>query len=208
MGFKTINEPTSEPIPIAECRLHLRVDDDLTSETALDEAEDADILLKLGAAREYCEGVLGVYLAPRLVEQTLDRFPCGAIILEAGPVRLIDSIEYPLAEDGTPTEIDPLVFSLNDYVKPARVDLAFETNWPTDARAGTNAVRVRYVVGYGTINDSPPDVLAVPKDIRAAMLLILGHLYDNREESTAAALQSIPLGVHALLSLKRVNRGV
>lgn len=209
MGFKTIIAPTVEPIPVADCRQHLRLDldGDLASETDVDEAEDALILDKLGAAREYAEGVLGLYLAPRTVEITFERFPCrNWIELQGSPVRQIESVEY-IDEDGAPVELDPLLYSFNDYVTPARLDLTYQSAWP-EMRGGPNALRVMYVVGYGTISDSPPDTLQLPRDLRAALLLLLGHLYENREDSSAVALEKIPLGVHALLSLKRETLGV
>lgn len=210
MGFKTIVQPSVEPLTIDEARLHLRTDDDLTSETELDEAEDTEIMQMVSAAREHAEKLTGLYLAPRTVEQTLDRFPvCDkAIQLQAQPWRGLDSIEYTLQADGSMVPVDDAVFVIDDYVQPARVRLKFEQQWPQDARCDTNAVRVRYVVGYGTIANTPPDVLPLPADIRSAMLLIVGHLYENREETTALALESLPFGVMTLLGLNRENLGV
>lgn len=44
----------------------------------------------------------------------------------------------------------------------------------------------------------------VPEDIRAAILLLIGHLYENREAGAERALSEIPFGVKALLSMDRV----
>lgn len=44
----------------------------------------------------------------------------------------------------------------------------------------------------------------VPEDIRAAILLLIGHLYENREAGAERALSEIPFGVKALLDLNRV----
>lgn len=165
------------------------------------------ILDKLGAAREYAEGVTGLFLAVRTVEKTFDRFPyCRSLVLDGSPVRSIESIEY-VDADGVEQELDPLLYTFNDYVTPPRIDLNFEQSWP-DMRCGPNAVKVRYVVGYGTIADTPVDVLALPKDVRAAMLLTMAHFLENKEDSAPVALESIPNGTHALLHLKRENLGV
>jgi hypothetical protein len=37
------------------------------------------------------------------------------------------------------------------------------------------------------------------------MLLIIGHLYENRENTVEANLRTIPLGAKALLQIDRVN---
>lgn len=39
----------------------------------------------------------------------------------------------------------------------------------------------------------------IPKTIIAAMLLIIGHLYENREQTTALSLKTLPLGVENFL---------
>lgn len=210
MGFKTITAPTVEPIPIADCRQHLRLDldGDLASETDVDEAEDALILGYLGAAREFAEGVLGVYLAPRTVEFTLDSFPCRRWFpLEPGPIRTIEAITY-VDADGIEQDLLSSDFVIDDYKTPTTVVSARTAPpWPA-VRCAPNAVKVLAIVGYGSISDTPPDVLPLPKDIRAALLLILAHLYENREDSTAVAMETIPNGALTMLGLKRENRGV
>lgn len=57
----------------------------------------------------------------------------------------------------------------------------------------------------------PPEALAmvVNAPIRAAVLLILGHLYANRENTvTGVSVQALPMGAHALLWPYRVGLGV
>ena len=67
--------------------------------------------------------------------------------------------------------------------------------WPA-ITAATNAVKIRYLAGYDIDSDGGE---ALPKMIRAAVLLVVGHLYANREASTEVALTHIPLGVESLL---------
>ena len=61
------------------------------------------------------------------------------------------------------------------------------------------------LAGYGADSDGGE---ALPKVIRAAMLLVIGHLYEHRSENTEVALQSLPLGVGALLRPRRVRLGM
>jgi len=56
---------------------------------------------------------------------------------------------------------------------------------------------VTFVSGYGA-------AAAVPKAIKQALLLLIGHLYENREAVTTANLNELPMAVNALLYPYRV----
>lgn len=45
----------------------------------------------------------------------------------------------------------------------------------------------------------------LPERIKQSMLLIIGHLYEHREENTETVLQQIPMGAAALLSMDKVQ---
>jgi uncharacterized phiE125 gp8 family phage protein len=68
------------------------------------------------------------------------------------------------------------VYDVDLVSEPARITLKAGQNWPTTYQ-GPNAVRVRYVAGYGTT------AAAVPQPIRNWMLLHVAHFYRNRELS-------------------------
>jgi len=50
--------------------------------------------------------------------------------------------------------------------------------------------------------------IVVDDVVKAAILLMLGHLYSNRQEVQAGAAVQIPMGVHSLLYPFRVGLGV
>lgn len=64
----------------------------------------------------------------------------------------------------------------------------------------------------GLMEEPPPDwadPILVNAPIRAAVLLILGHLYSNRENSlVGVSAQELPMGAHSLLWPYRVGLGV
>ena len=73
--------------------------------------------------------------------------------------------------------------------------------WPSVTLAAANGVRVRYVAGYGAAGSN------VPQAIRQAILLVIGSLYENREDVLVAQGVSIgvlPFGVVALLAPYRI----
>lgn len=223
IGWKTLAGPDEEPISIEEARAHIEAQpyatgdsdsDDLVdgAASAVDAADDAMIQGWIVAAREFCEDFLGLSLALRSIEAALDSFPnedddgTTAIELPMGPVQQIIQITY--SGDGSTggSATDGGVLSeeryvLDDYRMPNR--LIPTGAWPTVS--GTNAVKIRYLAGYG--EDTDFGGVPLPGVIRAAMLLILGHLYQHREENTDDALTSLPLGVESLLRPRRVRMG-
>lgn len=58
--------------------------------------------------------------------------------------------------------------------------------------------------------DEVPEALpmVVNAAVRAAILLILGHLYANREDVVSTAVNKLPMGAHSLLYPHRVGLGV
>ncbi len=95
--------------------------------------------------------------------------------------------------------IDPADYVLDVYSTPARLLPAYGVSWPS-ARNATNSVRVRYVTGYNLPDDSPI-AYSLPPLARIGMLLMLGHLFENREGVSAGTVMEIPLGVKANLDL-------
>jgi len=78
--------------------------------------------------------------------------------------------------------------------EPGRIYLAYGKSWPGDTLRPASGVCVTYIAGYGAASD-------VPKKIKQAMLLLIGHLYENREavQTTGLNIAEVPLGVGAIL---------
>lgn len=192
-----------EWIDLEDARAHLRVD---TYGSPAVSDDDAWITAQIPAAREYCERELGRALAPRTMEIATNAFPGVAVDTAAGaafplpfgPVTEIVSVKYD-DTNGDEQTVDPATYVLDSYANPSRLCLAYGATWPT-ARSALNSVRVRYVTGYELAAGSPP-VPVLPKTARAAMLLMLGHLYENREATGVDKLIELPLGVRALLEM-------
>ncbi len=71
--------------------------------------------------------------------------------------------------------------------------MGFGQSWP-GARSGEPVV-VRYVAGYGVAGD-------VPALLKRAMLLLIGHWYENREAVVVASgtvATALPLAVDSIL---------
>jgi len=84
--------------------------------------------------------------------------------------------------------------------EPGRVALNYSAAWPSTTLRPVNGVCVIFVAGYG-------DAAAnVPQYIKSAILLLIGHWYENREGAAipSAIPKEIPFGVEALLWKERV----
>lgn len=107
----------------------------------------------------------------------------------------VDTVKY-LDTDGTLQTLDSSLWRAFGIGGRGQVAPAFGTAWPA-TRWELEAVRIQYRAGYG------PEATDVPAPIRHAVLLLIGHLYENREAEvvgTRAAAIELPTGVNALLS--------
>jgi uncharacterized phiE125 gp8 family phage protein len=185
MTLKLITAPATEPITIAEAKLHLRVDstDDDTLITAL-----------IVAARQGAEHITGRALMPQTWELALDEFE-DIIRLRKAPLTSITSIKY-LDTAGVLQTLTTSDYLLDDHSEPARVMPAYGASWPS-TRDQANAVLVRFAAGYA-------NAVTVPQEIKSWMLLRIGMLYENRESVAAGVtLAEVPY-VDCLLDAYRI----
>ena len=173
MSLTLVTPPAVEPLSLAEVKSHLRV-----SHTD----DDAMIQLYIQAARSYIDGedgFLGRGLVTQTWQLTIDEFPTDEIKIPLPPLQSIVNITY-----DDPDGVSQTV-SADDYY----VDVAKEpgwvvpiADWPTPLDA-INAVRVLFTAGYAPNDDSPTDLTAnVPASIKAGMLLMIGSMYEQRED--------------------------
>jgi len=191
MGYKIITVVTAEPVTTTEAKAHLRI-------ASTDTAEDASIGALITTAREYCEGYTRRALAEQTIEMYLDGFPWKyEIELARPPLQSVTSVKYK-DSDGTETTMTADV----DYIVDAdsnvgRIVLPYGKLWPSFTPYTVNPIKIRYVAGYNASN-------LIPKTIKQAMLLLIGHWYLNRE-ATGKVEGEIGFAVKTLLSLHKVR---
>ena len=189
MKFKVITPVAIEPVSLAEARLQLKLTAD--DDTSL----DALITGLCTTAREYAEHYTGRALAPVTLEAALDAFP-GAIDLPMPPVSGVTSIKY-TDTTGVEQTLPTGQYALSTYGDSRMVFPAYGATWPATQDV-QDAVRVQFEAGYAI----------APKAVKAAILLIVGHLYENRQEvvvspGSTMGLQ-IPMGAMSLLDTIKV----
>lgn len=106
----------------------------------------------------------------------LDRFPCGPVIeLPLPPLQSVSSVQY-IDSDGTTQTLSSSLYHVSTSRERGRVQLNDGETWPDIKTQRLDAVSITMAVGYGASRAS------VPAPIRHAMLLMIGHWYNQRED--------------------------
>lgn len=168
MDLRLITAPDAEPVTLAEAKAHLRVDHD---------AEDMLIAAWIEAARMSVEASTGRALMPQTWEMRLAAFLADAIELPSPPLIAVLSVATVDAA-GTITGLHPATYQViapaGPMAQPGAIRPAAGECWPGTVAGVAGAVRVQYQAGYA-------NAAAVPAPLRAAILLLVGDLYENRE---------------------------
>lgn len=187
LDLSLITPPATEPVSLAEAKLHCRVDS---------AAEDTLITALITAARQHVEEITSRALITQTWELRLDAWP-RLLYLPRPPLLSITSVSYTNDANNT-TVLSAAAYALRIGTEPGCVlfDGALLPNNVTLANLA--AVKVRYTAGYGAAAS------AVPKPLFQALLLLIGHWYANREAVAAGNLGPLPLAVDSLLAPFRV----
>lgn len=200
MPLILITPPATEPVSIIEAKEFLRV---------TDTDQDNVITALIAASRMNAEE----WLARSLIDQTwdlyLDSFPDAttdqAIQIPRPPLIEVISVKYDDAA-GVEQTIDPSAYYVDLASQPGWVVPISSTSWPATLDA-INSVRIRFRAGY--LDNSSPPVANVPKDIRSAILLNLGTMFEHREQVVVGTVSAqLPWGVENLLRPHRVALGM
>ncbi len=199
--------PTLEPVALDLAKWHLHV-------TFNDDDQLIGFLIQV--AREIVEMETGLCLYTQSWQQVMDRFPNlnrqeywpeqgypqGAIMLQRWPVQSITSIVWN-GQDGSTNTVSSADYSADLTGRPARVTPNYNKFWPamgSVALVPQAGVQVNFTAGY-----TSPSLC--PALARHCILLLLGHLYMNREsvvlDNRIAAIQ-VPDTAQRMLDLLRL----
>jgi uncharacterized phiE125 gp8 family phage protein len=163
-----------EPISLSELKSHLRVD-----------CSDEDELLTalITAGREHIEDITHRTLLTQTWDYSLSAWPSVDYIkLPGGNLQSVTSVKWK-DDDGTETTLtlttDYLVETNGEGI--GRIVLPYGESWPSGTLYPSNPITIRYVAGWTT-------AALVPYKIKAALLMICGDLYENREAQSQTTL--------------------
>lgn len=173
---RLVSPPAEMPVSLADAKQHLRVS----------HGED-DVLITglIAAAVSHLDGWTGI-LGRALVTQTWSQgFAAFAprLDLPVGPVASVASLQY-INEAGTLQTVPAPLYDVLEDARGAYILLKSGEIWPASNPLAAVPVVATYVAGTPAAQ--------VPPAIRAALLLMIGDLYANRE-STATAAAAVPM---------------
>lgn len=198
-ALKVIERPDIGPVSLEDMKVHLRVDHD-----------DEDTLIEslTMAAGQWVEQRTGRTLVETTLEVSFDSYPCGVYLELPGPP-IIDVVSFA----HTDSDGESQTIAEDQYVLDASSDLvsrlipAYNVSWPA-TRYQPSSLRVRYRAGYARAG-SPDERDLIPASLLAAVKLLVGHLYKNREAVTSERqITEVPMTVEALCAPNSVNLGL
>jgi len=189
-SIQLITPPATEPLSIGWVKTRLRIPDS---------NDDLDLLEMIKAAREECEKSTSRALITQTWKITLGHFPFlhfhdqvfsdanhwnhryrshhghhpYAIHLPKSPVNTV-SVQY-LDTDGVLQTFDSSQYVFMHDDLDAWIEPAANCYWPITL-AQSDAVRITIDCGYGD------DMSKIPSILKQAMLLLVGHWNEHREE--------------------------
>ncbi len=180
--------PAKSPISLAEAKLHCRVDEDITKDDSL-------IRSYIKAATENAEAITRRQFITATYELRLDRFP-AVIQFPRPPLWDVISVKYYDTDEAEQT-LDESVYMMDEYSTIGRITPAPGESWPGVGET-IPTITIEFQAGYG-------DRDAVPEDIKSAIKLIVGHLYEHRETVLVGVSGSVvPRGADDLLAPHRI----
>lgn len=182
-GRELVTGPAEEPVTLSEAKIHLRVDGT---------AEDTLITGLIISARVTVENETNRALITQTWRYYLDRFPCGAIRLPFGRLQSVASVKS-TATDGTVRTLATSSYYADTKKLFGLVVLNDGYQWPADNLQPTSAVEVQFACGW-------TNAAALPGPLKSAILIQVGHLYENRE--------AVVLGNTAAVASAELARGV
>lgn len=176
----TLLSSQPNPLDLDEVKRHLRVEDNEDDET---------IISLMSTAIGIAENYTGIKIQESQWEYKLPCFD-QEIPLPIFPVIGIDSISY-LDVSGN-TQPVASYYLKRTPLKPVLL-AAYGETWPS-TEAGYEAVTITLTVGYQEL----------PTPIKQALLMIIGSLFENREDEAPIVLHTVPISSRTLLDPYKV----
>lgn len=150
-------------------------------------ADDNPIALKLDVAERLVEEYTNRRLMLATYDFILSRWPIEGIVLPVSPIVSVDSIKYYDGDNVEQTWASSNYFyQLN--AEPCRIN--YVNDVPTLYESRSDAITVRFKVGYSSSATLATQQAAVPPPIKAAILKIVTDLYFNRNDGVREKLTS------------------
>lgn len=158
----------TEPITLNEAKAHLRIETSFTD-------DDTYITTLISVARNICENYVGFMLAHNTkVHYYMDAFPDNEVIYLYGVSNLVSLTIHYDDQNGNNQLLDSSLYNIDVHSIPSRIFLKENSNFPSTSDSIPSAVNI-------TIDAGPLASYELPRSLYQAILLTIGHLYENRQ---------------------------
>lgn len=190
MRYTVATAAAINPVTLVEGKQQCRVDID----------DDDDLIIGyINAATNRCQLAARRTFITTTYDGYFDSWPARAIDIPVPPLQSVTGVYY-TDEDGTEAEWDSDNYIVDINSTPGRLRFKSTAIAPSVTLQEINAVRIRFVAGYGDATEDTPEIY------RQAVKMLLGHYYENREALLVAqglSLSELPLSVADLLGIDR-----
>ena len=184
--MKTIisTPPAAYPVTLVQAKIHLRMVADAVDALAYS-AEDDLLSGIIAAATGYAESFVRRALITTTFISYLDSWT-DEVLLPFPPLQSITAFAY-VDEAGVLT-------AFTDYTLDVPGNRVVIDETPAATLREVNPIAITYKAGYGAAGTS------VPWEIKQAILLLVGHYYNNRESTViGVSVTTLPQAVDSLL---------
>lgn len=167
-------------ITLSEAKAHLLVEHD---------ADDSMIHTLISAAIGYVQNHTGRTINQATIIEAFDAFS-DAMELKNTPVQSVVSVKY-LDASNVEQTLAKSVYRLDTRSIKATINLEAGQTWPSISDKA-EAVTIEYIAGYS--------LGTAPTDLKAAALLVLGSLYEQRENHiVGVSASTVPMSAELLM---------
>jgi uncharacterized phiE125 gp8 family phage protein len=190
-----VTQPIVEPVSISEAKAQCRVDDT---------GEDLSLFATyISAAREWAERYTERTFIHTQWKLSTDAFPWEfrlpfpPMATAAGFTDVTLTYTSGMVNGvGTVVTLPSSDYRVDRNQTPGGVRTLYGQTWPSYI-TDRNAVTLTWWAGYGE------DGTKVPAAVKPAILMLVAHLYRNREMTAEGALNVVPMGVKQMLNTVR-----
>ena len=191
-AYSLVTAPTVPAITAMEMEIHARAQGQ----------PQEQYLPYIAAAQGHVETIT----SRKLISQTWKWFPGDwpagdRMIVPFGKLSSVTHIKYTDTAD-TQTTFSTAYWSYSVNHDPGLIALKYSESWPSTTLRALDPIEIQFVCGWATPED-------VPYELRSAILLFAGHLYENREavsigDKSQVASAALALGFDALVASWRI----